>query len=182
MSSRVEAGGGQDVGVHRRPEGEVPADADADGAELAGAARVRLQVIERGAGVSVVRGQLLGDLVRVPPVGAGLVVGEHGPGRLQLVKDLRDRDDISVPGEQGRRPPDRSRHLENLREEHNPRISTLRRRTIHVGSHRAVRRGQVNRFRLPDDHRSVAPMPSRTGLMICQSHRRRLVIRRPPGP
>ena len=50
----VEAGGGEDVGVHGGAEGEVAADADAHGAEFAGAVGAGGEVVEDGAGVGVV--------------------------------------------------------------------------------------------------------------------------------
>ena len=50
----VEAGGGEDVGVHGGAEGEMAADADAHGAEFAGAVGAGGEVVEDGAGVGVV--------------------------------------------------------------------------------------------------------------------------------
>jgi hypothetical protein len=76
----VEAGGAEDVGVHGGAEGEVAADADAHRAEVAGAVGARGEVVEDGAGVGVVAGELLGGLELVAAVGAGLVVGEDGAG------------------------------------------------------------------------------------------------------
>ena len=56
---RVEAGGGEHVGIHRRAEREMAADADAHHAEPARAGFMRLQVIERRARVGVVRRKFL---------------------------------------------------------------------------------------------------------------------------
>jgi len=41
----VEAGGGEDIGVHGSTEGEVAADADAHGSEMAGAVRAGFEMV-----------------------------------------------------------------------------------------------------------------------------------------
>ncbi len=52
----VEAGGGEDAGIHGGAEGEVAADADSHGAEFSGAVGAGGEVVEDGAGVGVVAG------------------------------------------------------------------------------------------------------------------------------
>src|SRR6266550_6649469 len=97
----VEAGGGLDVGVHGGAEGEVAADADAHGAEVAGAVGTCGEVVEDGAGIGVVGCDGLVGLEEVAAIGAGLVVGEDGAGRFGLVVDLGHGDDVAVAGQHG---------------------------------------------------------------------------------
>ncbi len=54
----------------------------------------------------------LRHFVTVPRVRARLIVAEHGPRRLELVKDLRHRHHEAVPREHRRHPPDRPSALE----------------------------------------------------------------------
>ena len=58
----IETGGAQYIGVHCGAEGEVTSDADTERAEFPCAVGPRRQVIERGACVGVVAGQLLSCL------------------------------------------------------------------------------------------------------------------------
>jgi hypothetical protein len=134
----VEAGGGEDVGVHGGAEGEVAADADAHGAELAGAV---------GAGERGGRGRrgrrrrswrVLGGLEGVAAVGAGLVVGEDGAGGFELVVDLGHGDDVAVAGEHGGGAADGRGDLEDLGVEDDAGVAAGRGGADDVGAHGAV--------------------------------------------
>ena len=95
----VEAGGGDDIGVHGGAEGEVATDADAHRAEFAGAVGAGGEVVEDGAGVGVVGCDGLVGFEEVAAIGAGLVVGEDGAGGLGFVVDLGHGDDVAVASE-----------------------------------------------------------------------------------
>ena len=71
----VEAGGGDNFGLHGTAEGQVAADADAHGADVAGAVGAGFEVGDDGTGVVVVGTDFLGGLEDVAAVGACLVVG-----------------------------------------------------------------------------------------------------------
>ena len=133
----VEAGGGEDVGVHGGAEGEVAADADAHGAEFAGAVGAGGEVVEDGAGVGVVAGDVLGGLEGVAAVGAGLVVGEDGAGGFELVVDLGHGDDVAVAGEHGGGAADGRGDLEDLRVEEDAGVAAGRGGADDVGPHGA---------------------------------------------
>ena len=79
----VKAHAGQDLRIHGGAKGEVPADADAQRAEPAGAVGMGPQEGEDGARIGVVAGELLGGLEDIAAIGAGLVIGEDRAGRLQ---------------------------------------------------------------------------------------------------
>jgi len=82
---RVKADVRQDVQIQGRPAGQVAADADAHDAQFAGAARVGLQVVQRGAGGGVITRQLFGRLVHVATVRPCRVVRQDGSCRLQFM-------------------------------------------------------------------------------------------------
>jgi hypothetical protein len=86
-------------------------------------------------GVVVVGPDRLGDLVLVARVGAGLVVGQLGPRRLQLVEDLRDGDDEAVARQQRRGPLDRAGDLKDLRKQEQARVAPARHGAVDVGPH-----------------------------------------------
>src|SRR3984885_12167686 len=149
--SGVEADRAGDVGLHRGAEGEVAAQADAEGAEFAGAVRARGEVVERGAGVGVIAGKLFGVFELVAAVRAGLVVGEDSPGRLELVVDLGDGDDVAVTGEHGRHAADGAGDLEDLGPEDDAGILAGRNRAGDVSPHGSVGSGEIDEF-FGDDH------------------------------
>src|SRR6516164_9359894 len=53
------------LGIHRRSKSEVPADAEPHNTKLAGALRMRSQVVESDARIGIVTRQFLGDLIGV---------------------------------------------------------------------------------------------------------------------
>ena len=55
--------------------------------------------VERGARIAVESGDVLGEFEVVATIGARLVVGQHRARRLELVIDLRRRDEIALAGE-----------------------------------------------------------------------------------
>ena len=92
----VEAHARSHVRVHGGAERQMSADADAHDPQIARAGRVRFQEVEDRAGVGVVTGKLLRDLVRVALLGAGGIVGQHRARRDQFVVNLRHRDHEAV--------------------------------------------------------------------------------------
>src|SRR5262245_966286 len=93
---RVKANTCEDFGIHRAAEVQVPADANAERAEVAGALRMRLEIIDDSAGVVIVGLERLVDLAPVAAIGAGGVVGESGSEGLEFVKDFRSGYDKAV--------------------------------------------------------------------------------------
>ena len=134
---RVKADRAAYFGVHGGAEGEMAAHADAHGADLPGAVGPLLQVGDDCASVSVIGGDRLVGLDEVAAVGAGLIVGEGYSGGFVLVVDLRHGDDVAVPGEHGAGAADRTRDLEDLREEDDARILSAGCGPDDVGAHRA---------------------------------------------
>lgn len=148
----VEASRGEDVRVHRGAEGEMAAEADAEGAEFAGAVRVGGEVVEDGAGVGVVGGDGLGGLQGVAAVGAGLIVGEDGAGGFVFVVDFGDGDDEAVAGEKGGRATDGAGDLENLRVEDEAGIAAERGGLEKMRAHRAGGRGETEMGGVGESH------------------------------
>ena len=133
----VEARGRFDVGLKRRPPGQMATDADAHRTERTGTRFMAREQVEGGARIAVVRGECLGELVRISAVGTGLVVFENDAGfAFQLVEDLRHGHYVAVPGEVGGHSADRARDLEDLRIEHDARVFPGCRRRKNVGPHR----------------------------------------------
>ena len=148
----VEAGCGLDVGIHGGAEGEMAADADAHGSEVAGAVGARFEVVEDGACVGIVGGYGLGGLEDVAAVRAGLVVGEDGAGGLELVVDLGHGDDVAVAGEQGGGATDGGGDLEDLRVEDDAGVATRGSGADDVGAHGTAGGIERNVFVVDDDH------------------------------
>ena len=148
----VEAGGGEDAGGHCGAEGEVSADADAHGAEFAGAVGAGGEVVEDGVGVGVVGGDGLGGLEGVAAVGAGLVVGEDGAGGLVLVVDLGHGDDVAVAGEHGGGAADGGGDLEDFGVEDDAWVTAGGGGADDVGAHGAGGSVQGDIFVVDDDH------------------------------
>ncbi len=63
-----------------------------------------------------------------------------------------DRHDEPAPRQQRDGPADRPGHLEDLREQDQTGVAALSRRSKHIGSHRAVRRGEVHKVVVFKDH------------------------------
>jgi hypothetical protein len=148
----VEAGGGRDVGVHGGAEGEVAADADAHGAEVAGAVGAGFEVVEDGSGVGVVGCDWLGGLEFVAAVGAGLVVGEDGAGGFELVVDLGHGDDVAVAGEHGGGAVDGGGDLEDLRVEDDSGVAAGGGGADDVGAHGTAGSVECDVLVVDDDH------------------------------
>jgi hypothetical protein len=148
----VEAGSGEDVGVHCGAEGEMAADADTHGTEVAGAVGAGFEVVERGAGVGVVTGEFFCGLEGVAAVGAGLVVGEDGAGGFELVVDLGHGNDVAVAREHGGGAADRRGDLEDFGVEDDAGIAAGRGGADDVGSHGAVGGVERDVFVVDDDH------------------------------
>ena len=149
---RVEAGRRENAGIYRGAEGEVSANADAHGAELAGALRMVGEIRHRAAGVIVVGSELLRGLEHIAALGAGLVVGENFARRLKLVVDLRHDDNEAVTREEGRGPANGTGDLENFRVEENARIFSWRRGPKYKAPHGPGRRSEVGKLRIDDCH------------------------------
>jgi hypothetical protein len=148
----VEAGRGEDIGIHCGAEGEVAADADAHRSEVAGAVWPGFEVVERGAGVGVVAGELFGGLEDVAAVGAGLIVGEDGAGGFELVVDLGHGDDVAMTGEHGGGAPDGRGDLEDLGVEDDAGVAAWGGGADNVGPHGALGGIQSDVFVVDDDH------------------------------
>lgn len=139
----VKADGAEDARVEGRAKSEVSADADAHGEERPRDVLAPLQMVEHGARVVVVGRDRFGRLVMVPGVRPGLIIGEHRPCRLELVKDLRHRHDEAMPGEQRRQTVDGAGALKDLREQDHAGVARLADGAVDVGSHRAGGRREI---------------------------------------
>jgi len=148
----VEAGGGEDVGMEGGAEGEMAPDADAEGSEFAGTVGAGGEMVEDGAGISVVAGELFSGIPLVPAVGTGLVIGEDGSRGLELVVDLGHGDDVSVAREHGRSAADGGGDLEDFGVKDDAGVATGSGGTDDVGSHGAVRSGELYCFLVDNDH------------------------------
>ena len=148
----VETGGAENIGVHGGAEGKVTADADAKGAELAGAVGACTKMIEDCACVGVVERQLLRGLERVAPVRACLVVGKDGAGGFEFVINLGHGDDVAVAGQQGGRAPDGRSDLEDLGVEDDAGVASGSRGADDVRPHGAVGGVECDKFVVDDDH------------------------------
>lgn len=148
----VKAGGGENVGVHGGAEGEVAADADAHGSEMAGAVGAGFEVVERGAGVGVVAGELFGGLEDVAAVGASLVVGKDGASGFELVVDLGAGDDVAVAGEHGGGAADGRGDLEDLGVEDDAGVTAGAGGADDVSAHGAVESVERDVLVVDDDH------------------------------
>jgi hypothetical protein len=142
----VEAGGGENAGIHGGAEGEVAADADADCAEFVGAVGARFEMREDGAGVGVVAGKFLGDFVGVAFVCAGLVVGNDRPDRFQLMENFRRGDDEAMAGQQRGGATDGAGDLENLGKKQQAGIFSVGGGPEDVGAHRPGGGLQLDNF------------------------------------
>lgn len=131
----VETDAGQHLGIHRRAETEMAADADAECADLPRAMLVLLQKSDHNASVIVVGLDRLIDLIIVAFVRAGLIVAQDRSDLLELVKDLRYDNNKSMAGEHRGGALDRSGLLEDLRKEHNARIPSRCDRSVDVAAH-----------------------------------------------
>ena len=151
----VEADGAEDLGVEGGAEGEVAADADTHATDFAVAVGAGEEVVDDGAGVSVVAGELLFGLKGVASVGAGLVVGEDLSGRDELVIDLGDGYDVTVAGEHGGGAADGGGCLEDLGVEKDGGVAAGGRGAQDVGAHGAVRGGELYVFAVDDDHADI---------------------------
>ncbi len=150
--SGVEAGRGEDVGIHCGAEGEVAANADAHGSEMTGAVGAGFEVVECGAGVGVVAGELFGGLEDVAAVGAGLIVGEDGAGGFELVVDLGHGDDVAMTSEHGGGAADGRGDLEDLGVEDDAGIAARGGGADDVGPHGAVGGVERDVLVVDDDH------------------------------
>lgn len=148
----VETNSSLNIGIQGRPEREMTTDADAHDAEIAGAMGIGEQGVQGAAGVGVVTGEGLGGLELVAAIGTRLIVGKDGSGRLELVINLRDRDDKTVTGEQRGGPADGTGHLENLRVEQDTGIAAGGGRPEEVRPHRSCRGGDIFKFFVGDGH------------------------------
>jgi hypothetical protein len=104
-----------DIRMKTCPHRKMPAKTDPVASDLACASLVSTQKLNDSAGILIVGREFLGVFELVPPIGTRLIVGQHRAGRLKLVIDLRDRNEISVAAQGGSHPPDRTRDLENFR-------------------------------------------------------------------
>ena len=139
--SGVKTNGGFDVRIPgRSAKAEMATNANPQRAELAGAGRMRLQVIQNSARIRVVAGKFLGGFERIAAVGSGRVVGEHATGGLEFVIDLRHRHDKAVSGQQRSRAANGSGNLEDFRIHQDSRIPSGRHGTKDVCPHWAVSR------------------------------------------
>src|SRR4051794_16454721 len=100
----------------------MPADADADAAELTRAIVARLEMIEYRPRISIVARQLLLDLQRIPPIRAGLVIRIDRARLFKLMINLRHGDNKPMSREQPCGATDRAGDLEDLGIEQQPRI------------------------------------------------------------
>src|SRR5947208_2231003 len=101
---------------------------------------------EDSAGVGVVAGEFLGDLVGVAFVSAGLIVGNDGAGGLELVEDFGDGDDKAMAGEEGGGAANGAGDLEDFGEEEQAGIFSVGGGTENVGAHGAGGGGEVDGF------------------------------------
>ncbi len=101
---------------------------------------------EDGAGVGVVAGEFLGDLVGVAFVSAGLIVGDNGADGFELVENFRDGDDEAVASEEGGGAANGAGDLEDFREEQQAGIFSVGSGTEDIGAHGAGGRGEVDGF------------------------------------
>src|SRR4029453_6032320 len=165
----VEAGRCPDIGIEGGTEGKMTTDADPDRPELAGARGVVGEKVQGGTGVRVVGSKLFSDLVGVAPLGARCVVGEDANSTLlQLLEDLRHRNDVAVAGKKGGGPADGTGHLEDLGEQHEPWVAPRGRGAQEVGAHRAVGRFKVDVFLRGDDHSvTIIDVPPGTRAPAC---------------
>ncbi len=148
----VEAGGGEDFGVHGGAEGEMAADADAHGSDAAGAVGAGFEVVDGGAGVGVVACEGLGGFEDVAAVGAGLVVGEDGAGGFELVVDLGHGDDVAVAGEHGGGATDGRGDLEDFGVEDDAGVAAGGGGADDVGPHGTVGGVEGDVLVVDDDH------------------------------
>jgi hypothetical protein len=162
----VEAGGGEDVGVHGGAEGEMAADADAHRTEVAGAVGAGFEVVERGAGVGVIAGEFFCGLEGVAAVGTGLVVGEDGAGGFELVVDLGHGDDVTVAGEHGGGAADGRGDLEDLGVEDDAGVTARCGGANDVGPHGAVGGVECDVLVVDDDHVSSGGLWINFGLRM----------------
>ena len=147
----VEAGCRQDVRVHRRAECQMAAEADAHYAEPAGTVIPGFQVVQGRPGIRIVRRDLLRYFVRVAFVRAGLIVGKDRSSWLEFMVDLRNNNQVTVPGDQRCRAPDWPCDLKDLRVKDDAWIFALRRRAEDERMHRTGRRLDFGIF-FPDCH------------------------------
>lgn len=148
----VETNGGEHGGIHGGAKCEVSADADAEGAEAAGAGWVLREIGQGGAGIGVVVSERLGGFEGIAAVGAGLVVGEDGAGGFVLVVNLGHGDDEAVAGQQRGGAADGAGDLEYLGVEQEAGIATGRGGLVHVRAHRTGGGGEVDEGGFLDGH------------------------------
>ena len=91
----VETDGGQHVRIHGGAESEMTADADAENTQAAVGIGAGFQVVERGAGIGIVGGDFLGNLVGIAFIGPGRIVRNYGTGGLKFVVDLGHRNGVA---------------------------------------------------------------------------------------
>ncbi len=101
------------------------------------------------------RGGLLG-LVTVAGSGALLIVRKDGPHGLELVKDLRHRDDEPVPRDHRSHARDGRSLLEDFGEEHDSGVSPFPLGAVDVHAHRPARGVDLDAVRLNDHGRNAS--------------------------
>jgi hypothetical protein len=146
--SRAERGGVDIGGVKARrggdgrviagAHGEMAAEADAEAGDLPRGALVAAQPGGEHVHVLVVGGEFLGILQLVAAVGAGLIVGEHGAGGLELMVHFRHGNEVALPRQRGGHPADRAGGLEDLGVEDDRRKRTAADRGENVHAHEAA--------------------------------------------
>src|SRR5271163_210448 len=95
-------------------------------------------MVEDGTGVGVVAGELFGCFPLITAIGTFLVVGQDGSGGFELVIDLGDGNDVSMPGQHGRGSANRPGYLEDLGIENDSGIPARGGWPDEVRAHRAV--------------------------------------------
>lgn len=141
----IEAGGGENIGIHGGAEREVASDADSYDSEASGAIVPQLEIVEGRSCVGIVSRYVFGYFVRIAFLSAGIIVSKDAPAGFQFVIDLRDYDDIALAGQPRACAPNGTGDLENFRKENDAGIFSARRRPKYQRAHRARGRGDFGR-------------------------------------
>jgi hypothetical protein len=130
----------------------VSPQADANGSQTAGAIFEAGKIVQQHTRVAVVGGNGFAVFVRIAFIGAGLIVGQHGSRRFQLVIHLGNSDNITMAGNIGGEAADRTGGLEDFRKQNYRGILPLDHRAKQVGPHWARWRGKINGCLFLNDH------------------------------
>ena len=133
----------------------MPTHANANRSQTAGAIFEAVKIVQQRTRIAVIGRNCFAVFVRIAFIGAGLIVGQHGSRRLQLVIHLGNSDNIAMAGNKGGKATDGAGGLEDLGKQNHRGILSLDHGAKHVGPHRACWGGKIDGCLFLNDHQTL---------------------------